>query len=266
MMLMYFYQAAICWNMCEAHATFKGITAGLINGRTSVYHPIAWGLPLICVGFLCHQYGELLGTHPNCFVSWENVAVEKFFYYNFVIFCCTLAFDLVVCLNVVRVQSHNKETVEYLKDQVKGLLLISFLMAILWLPLGWVSYYKDPTVELPNMMPLFQIFNGWFGVIMFLALGMWSKRFRIGLRSQAEEKKRMMQEKSGMPSGGGGEETSDQKPLGSPEDGATPAASSPTSPAASRPVSAAPQSEDPEINSPPAEEAEVVEDDPPPAE
>jgi len=215
MMLMYFYQAAICWNMCEAHATFKGITAGLINGRTSVYHPIAWGLPLICVGFLCHQYGELLGTHPNCFVSWENVVVEKFFYYNFLIFCCTLAFDLVVCLNVVRVQSHNKETVEYLKDQVKGLLLISFLLAIIWLPLGWVSYVKNPERNMPNMMPLFQIFNGWFGVILFLALGMWSKRFKIALNAQAEEKKRMMEEKKKKKMGGA---EGDTEPLGSPED------------------------------------------------
>merc|ERR1719384_2099580 len=49
MALMFFYQAAFWWNMCEAHATFKGITSGLINGRTSVYLPIAWGGPLICV-------------------------------------------------------------------------------------------------------------------------------------------------------------------------------------------------------------------------
>merc|ERR550517_817093 len=242
MMLRYFYQAALCWNMCEAHATFKGITAGLINGRTSVYHPIAWGLPLICVGFLCHQYGELLGTHPNCFVSWENVAVEKFFYYNFLIFCCTVAFDLVVCLNVVRVQSHNKETVEYLKDQVKGLLLISFLLAILWLPLGWVSYVKNPERNFPNTMPLFQIFNGWFGVVLFLTLGMWSKRFRIGLNSQAEEKKRMMQEKRDKLAGKSSEkyeENAEEKPLGSPVDGKSLAGTAPTSPAMSRPTSAA---------------------------
>ena len=264
MCLIYFFQAALWWNMCEAHATFKGITAGLINGRTSVYHPIAWGGPLICLGFLCFMYGELLGTDPSCFVSWENVVIEKFFYYNTLTILITAYFEIIIMFNVVRVQSHNKETVMYLKDQVNGLGLTSFLMALLWSykMLGWLSYYKDPTVELPNMMPLFQIFNGWFGVIMFLTLGMWSKRFRIGLRSQAEEKKRMMQEKSGKP---GGEENLEEKPLGSPEDGATPAASSPTSPAASRPVSAAPQSEDPEINSAP-EETETVEDDPGPAE
>merc|ERR1712098_522167 len=78
--------------------------------------------------------------------------------------------------------------------------------------------------------------------IMFFTLGMWSKRFRIGLRSQAEEKKRLMQEKTGKLKGNYGEEYAqdDENPLGSPEDGASPVASSPTSPAASRPVSAQP--------------------------
>ena len=272
MCLMYFFQAALWWNMCEAHATFKGITAGLINGRTSVYHPIAWGGPLICVGFLCFMYGELLGTDPSCFISWENVAIEKFFYYNTISILITGYFEVIIAFNVVRVQSHNKETVMYLKDQVKGLGLTSFLMSLLWSykMLGWLSYYKDPMVELPNMMPLFQIFNGWFGVIMFFTLGMWSKRFRIGLRNQAEEKKRMM---AGKPSG---EEDNEEKPLGSPEDGGTPAVSSPTSPAASRPATATPTSrpatagatgtsrpssavltEDPEIVDTPEEEENV---------
>merc|ERR1719391_760182 len=40
-----------------------------------------------------------------------------------------------------------------------------------------------------NMMPGFQIINGWFGVYMFLCLGVWSKRFRIGVNNKAEEEK-----------------------------------------------------------------------------
>jgi len=247
MALMYFFQAAMWWNMCEAHATFKGITCGLINGRTSVYHPIAWGMPLICVGFLCFMYGELLGTHPNCFISWENVAIEKFFYYNSVCFLFTFGFTLVIVFNFMKVQSHNKETVMYLSDQVKGLIATSVLMVLLWAycTLGWLSYYKNPERDFPNMMPLFQIVNGWFGVILFLTLGMWSKRFRIGLNSQAEEKKRMMQEKRDMMAGKGGEkyeEDADDEPLGSPEDGKSLAGASPAS---SRPTTAAPESSRP---------------------
>merc|ERR1719394_1281606 len=190
--LMFFYQAALWWNMCEAHATFKGITSGLINGRTSVYHPISWGGPLICLGALCLAFGNKLGTHPQCMISWENVVVAPFFYFNTLTFLLTFYFEFIIVLNVVRVQSHNKETVMYLKDQVKGLILTSVLMATLWSwkMIGWLSYYKDPTMDISNPAPLFHIYNGWFGVILFLTLGMWSKRFKIGLRAQADEKKK----------------------------------------------------------------------------
>merc|ERR1712018_555344 len=105
--------------------------------------------------------------------------------------------------------------------------------------MGWLSYYKDPTMDITNPAPLFHIYNGWFGVILFLTLGMWSKRFKIGLRSQAEERKKKMQDKMG---GKQGEiyANEDENPLGSPEDGTSPSTSSPTSPASSRPVSAHP--------------------------
>ena len=68
---------------------------------------------------------------------------------------------------------------------------------------------------------------------------MWSKRFKIGLRAQADEKKKRMQDKMG---GKQGEAytNEDENPLGSPEDGASPSTSSPTSPASSRPVSSQP--------------------------
>ena len=109
------------------------------------YHqPIAWGGPLICLGALCFGYGEILGTHPNCFVSWENGPIAGFFGYNFVTFLLTIGFQVIILFNVVRVQSHNKETVMYLKDQVKGLQVTSLLMILLWsVPsLGYLSYFK----------------------------------------------------------------------------------------------------------------------------
>merc|ERR1711874_319526 len=135
-------------------------------------------------------------------------------------------------------------------DQVKGLVLTSALMIVLWsyCTLGWLSYYKNPERDFPNMMPLFQIFNGWFGVILFLTLGMWSKRFRIGLNSQAEEKKRMMQEKRDKLAGKSSEkyeEDGEEKPLGSPADGKSLAGTAPTTPSSSRPASAAPDASRP---------------------
>merc|ERR1712102_4599 len=48
---------------------------------------------------------------------------------------------------------------------------------------------KTNDMDVMNMMPGFQIINGWFGVYMFLCLGVWSKRFRIGVNNKAEEEK-----------------------------------------------------------------------------
>ena len=84
-------------------------------------------MPLICVGFLCFMYGELLGTHPNCFISWENVAIERFFYYNTIYFILDFGFTIIVVVNVMRVQSYIKETVKYLSDRLKGLNLSGLL-------------------------------------------------------------------------------------------------------------------------------------------
>ena len=231
MALMFFFQAALWWNMCEAHATFKGVTAGLINGRTSVYHPIAWGMPLICIGLITFLEGHVLGTHPYCFISWEKPAIKIFFAYNILCFFLTTVFTVIVLFNIVKVQSHNRDTVMYLKDQVKGMVATSILMMVLWCfgGIGFWAYIKTPDMDVIDLMPVFQVFNGWFGVIMFLLLGMWSRRFRLALSSQANEKRNKMQQY-------GAKADEDDTPRTALT---TPASSRPASPASSRPATAA---------------------------
>jgi len=193
--IMFFFQAAICWNLCEAHATFRGITLGLINGRTSVYHPIAWGMPLICIGFLCITYGQVLGTDPNCFISWEKAPLEIFFLYNSFCFAITAVFNFIIIFNMMRVQSRNRDTVLYLKNQLIGHLINSFLLILVWSygTLGSLAYLRTQDSSMIDLMPQFQIVNGWFGVILFIVLGLLSKRFRKGLSSQAEDKKKKLE-------------------------------------------------------------------------
>lgn len=239
MALMFFYQAALWWNMCETHATFKGVTAGLINGRTSVYHPIAWGMPLISIGLITLLEGDVMGTHPNCFISWEKDPIKMFFAYNGMCFMFTLLFTVIVIFNIMRVQSHNKDTVMYLKDQVKGMIATSVLMAILWCygAVGYFAYMKTKDMDVVNLMPLFQICNGWFGVVMFLLLGMWSRRFRKGLSSQAEERKRKRLES--MMKYGGDDNASDTMDIIPSTAQTSPSSSRPSSAFGSRPASAA---------------------------
>merc|ERR1712200_392651 len=93
-------------------------------------------------------------------------------------------------------------------------------------------------VDIVNLMPLFHVLNGWFGVVLFLLLGMWSKRFRLALTSQAEEKRKRLQAKYMDDEDEAGDES-----IASPSTAQTsPASSRPassTSKAGSRPASSA---------------------------
>ena len=80
----------------------------------------------------------------------------------------------------------------YLKDQVKGMIATSIGMMVLWSygTIGYFSYMKTNDMDVINMMPMFQILNGWFGVFMFFFLGVWSRRFRLGVNNKAEEERK----------------------------------------------------------------------------
>lgn len=192
MALIYFYQSAIIWNTCETHATFKGVTAGIIGGRSSIYHPFAWGIPLITIGFFMVFFGQLLGTHPTCFISWERPVIQTWFILNSICFLFTIIFTVITIFNVMKVQSHSRDTASYLKDQIKGMIATSIGMMLLWSfgTIGYFSYMKTNDMDVINMMPMFQVLNGWFGVFMFFFLGVWSKRFRLGVSNKAEEEKK----------------------------------------------------------------------------
>ena len=61
----YFYSASATWTMLEAHANFKGITSGIISGRAKIYHPFAYGTPLIPLGVLFLAFADDLGLDPR---------------------------------------------------------------------------------------------------------------------------------------------------------------------------------------------------------
>ena len=50
--MIYFYIASSTWVVCEAHATFRAFTLGIISGRNTVYIPFGYGTPLGLLGAL----------------------------------------------------------------------------------------------------------------------------------------------------------------------------------------------------------------------
>ena len=50
--MIYFYISSSTWVVCEAHATFRAFTLGIISGRNTVYIPFGYGTPLGLLGAL----------------------------------------------------------------------------------------------------------------------------------------------------------------------------------------------------------------------
>ena len=50
-LISYFYTASAFLLASEAHACFRAITAGIIDGKGSSYLSLSWGVPMISLGY-----------------------------------------------------------------------------------------------------------------------------------------------------------------------------------------------------------------------
>ena len=57
----------------------QAITGGIIDGRSCVYLPLGWGMPMIALGYNIHVSLMDFGDDPKCFVGWSNIVKWQFF-------------------------------------------------------------------------------------------------------------------------------------------------------------------------------------------
>ncbi|XP_063875718.1 uncharacterized protein LOC135108533 [Scylla paramamosain] len=185
-----FYQAAGAWVLFLGHATFKAITSGVIGGRLKSYLPISWGLPFISVGLNYLLFMLDLGEDPRCFISWENP--PKFVFFGF-----QLLFVLVSCFCACVVLS-NMATTALRKDNLiddygsfcNGAAFLMLFFSITWI-FGFFCYIRFGHTSL-NFYPIFQVLNSWTGVVLFLFIGVASRKFRMVVAGQAKLRREML--------------------------------------------------------------------------
>lgn len=191
--MLYFYTSCLTWMACEAHAIFKAITAGIISGRGKVYLPFGYGTPIAIIGCLFLFFADDLGTDPRCFIAWENMPKEIYFYYNFVVALVNVILALIILFNLARPQTKRKNVVEDLLSHGKGSALVCFASLIFWL-FAYFTYTRNPESDVPSTYCIFIIVLGWFGVfILFVGYGLMSKRFRKGIRGSGSSTKYAVQ-------------------------------------------------------------------------
>merc|ERR1712020_227706 len=100
LIMIYFYSATVTWVTCEAHATFKAFTSGIISARNKVYYPFAYGAPFIPLGVLLIFFNDNLGTEPRCFIAWDTMTKVVFFIYLLVVTLIGVSLSVVVMFNM----------------------------------------------------------------------------------------------------------------------------------------------------------------------
>merc|ERR1719228_2574239 len=142
--------------------------------------PIGWGAGLIGLGVTWFLYGHDVGTDPDVFIGWENETKMPFFYMNYLALWTGLVLSAVVIFNASTPQTRKEDVVEDLQVQGQGLAITNFLFVMVWV-FAYPAYIKFPRKEMRDFYPVFTLFNAWMGLVIFIFLGLSSKRFRFVL-------------------------------------------------------------------------------------
>jgi len=191
-LILFFYLCGSYFQFLEAFAEFRAITGGIIGGKTWAYIPLGWASGFIGLGLTWFMYGSDIGTDPDVFIGWENETKMPFFYMNFTALYVGMLLSCVVIFNSSTPQTRKEDVVEDLQVQGQGLAITNFLFCMVW-TFAYPAYIKFPGQELPDFYPVFTLFNAWMGLVIFIFLGLSSKRFRFVLsrwRKKCMEKKK----------------------------------------------------------------------------
>ena len=125
-----------------------------------------------------------IGTDPRCFIAFYSGTKNLYFYYMFGINFTSIVIALIISFNIARPQTKRKNVVADLKSQARGSVIVCWAYFIFWI-LAYIVYIRNPESETPDFYCYFIIFLGWYGVlVLFVAYGLLSKRFRNGLRGE----------------------------------------------------------------------------------
>lgn len=179
-LISYFYTAASFLLSCESHACFKAITGGIIDGRSTVYLPLGWGIPMIALGYNIYVSLMDFGDDPKCFVGWSNIVKWQFFVPLLLGAGLSFLAMIIVICNLATPAIRKSSILEELSSISSGLIAMVFFYCITW-ALGPLAYIRFPDLAIPDFFPVFQVLNSWLGVFVFVLLGLCSTRFRVVL-------------------------------------------------------------------------------------
>eukprot|EP00090_Calanus_glacialis_P035198 TRINITY_DN60141_c0_g1_i1.p1 TRINITY_DN60141_c0_g1~~TRINITY_DN60141_c0_g1_i1.p1 ORF type:complete len:923 (-),score=185.92 TRINITY_DN60141_c0_g1_i1:73-2841(-) len=185
----YFYTASAFLLACESHACFKAITGGIIDGRSCVYLPLGWGMPMIALGYNIHVSLMDFGDDPKCFVGWSNIVKWQFFLPLLVGAGLSFMAMVIVTCNLATPAIRKSSILEELSSISSGLIAMVVFYCITW-AFGPLAYIRFPDLAIPDFFPVFQVMNSWLGVFVVILLGFCSTRFRVVIAGSVKSRQK----------------------------------------------------------------------------
>jgi len=160
-----------------------------------VYLPLAWGVPLIALGYNIYTSLMDMGKDPKCVVGWETGVKWNFFLPLLTGASIGLILMSIVLCNLATPAIRKNSILEEVGSVSLGMTGMTVYYSLTWAtaPLAYINF---PDVSIPDFYPCFQVMNSWMGILVFLLLGLCSTRFRVVLAGTVLNRKNLIMERT----------------------------------------------------------------------
>ena len=85
-----------------------------------------------------------------------------------------------IVINLTTPKTRRESIIDQLTSQGQGLAIAVFIFTLTW-SFAYPTYIRFPDLELPDFYPIFMLLNSWYGVVIFVFLGIVSGKYRAAL-------------------------------------------------------------------------------------
>ncbi|GAB6025808.1 LATrophilin [Chamberlinius hualienensis] len=187
--LHYSYVAVASWLLMESHALFGTMMHGIVGGKLKAYFPFAWGCPMLCVGVAILSDFKDYGMEPRCIVSWNDNLKWTLFAPVLIFGAFALGLTSATILNTSFAAVKKEIVFEDVSSVAWGLLIVTVTFSLNWI--FACLAYLDIEYMSPDFYPIFQVLNAGMGFLVFIFMGLGSKRFRIVLSGKVPDSRHL---------------------------------------------------------------------------
>ncbi|XP_040582142.2 uncharacterized protein [Lepeophtheirus salmonis] len=161
-----------------SHSLFKAVVYGITRGRARIYLSFSWGTSFLILGLNTFFNINQMGTDPRCMISWNTGPKLYFFIPLLLSLWISIVLIWIVVCNIITPAIRSEGHLGQIISLLLGLIIFTLFFGFTWTLAPFVyniPLFDNDTLDLNTP---FQICNALIGVVFFICLGIFSKKFR----------------------------------------------------------------------------------------